>query len=71
MYEDLSQYEQLLLAVQFHLSGSVIPQELSALLGEDLVADITNPIVNKDLNNANPNNNAPHGDSACTSAQLP
>ena len=37
MYRDLETDEQLLLAIQFHLRGAAIPQELQALLCKDLV----------------------------------
>tara|TARA_R110000744_G_scaffold145684_1_gene258352 strand:- start:536 stop:703 length:168 start_codon:yes stop_codon:yes gene_type:complete len=47
MYQELSEYDQLLLAIEFHMNGVSIPQELIDLLGDDLVSDITNPIVNK------------------------
>ena len=47
MYQELSEYDQLLLAIEFHMNGIPIPKELINLLGDDLVSDITNPIVNK------------------------
>ena len=37
MYSDLETDAQLLLAIQFHLRGAAIPQELQELLGKDLV----------------------------------
>jgi len=43
MYSELAQYDQLLLAIEFHLSGSAIPRELVDLLGADLIADIIHP----------------------------
>ena len=52
MYKDLSTYEQLLLAIEFHLKGSIIPKELNVLLGDELVATITNP-SNKGTTDAN------------------
>lgn len=52
MYEELTPCEQLLIAIEFHLLGSAIPKELIELLGDDLISDITNPIVNKELNYA-------------------
>ena len=48
MYEELTSYEQILLAIEFHLSGSKIPRELIALLGEDMVSDITEATVSKE-----------------------
>lgn len=42
MYKELTQYEQLLLAIEFHLSNTIIPEELQELLGEELVHNITN-----------------------------
>ena len=50
MYEELNPYQQLLLAIEFHLKGSAIPRELVALLGDQLVSDVTNPIVNEAIN---------------------
>ncbi len=49
MYADLTPDQQLLLAIEFHLSGSKIPQELADILGPELISDITNPIVCKGL----------------------
>lgn len=49
MYQDLDTYQQLLLAIEFHLSGSAIPQELADLLGPELITDITNPNVCKGI----------------------
>ena len=40
MYEHLDQDEQLLLAIQFHLSNTAIPKELQELLGPDLINDV-------------------------------
>ncbi len=40
MYEHLDQDEQLLLAIQFHLSNTAIPKELQKLLGPDLINDV-------------------------------
>jgi hypothetical protein len=51
MYNELSEYDQLMLAIEFHLHGTPIPQELVDLLGKDLIDDITNPITNKALSN--------------------
>ena len=51
MYQELSEYDQLLLAIEFHMNGTTIPKELVDLLGNDLVSDITNPIVYKVSNN--------------------
>jgi len=53
MYQKLSEYDQLLLAIEFHMNGISIPKELIDILGDDLVADITNPIVNKVYTNDN------------------
>ena len=47
MYKELSEIDQLLLAIEFHMNETTIPKELIDLLGEDLVSDITNPILNK------------------------
>ena len=60
MYQELSEYDQLLLAIEFHMNGVSIPQELIDLLGDDLVSDITNPIVNKVSNNDTEQNNSTH-----------
>ena len=46
MYAELSQDDQLLIAIEFHLSGSKIPNELIGLLGEEVIKDITEPLVN-------------------------
>lgn len=57
MYQELSEYDQLLLAIEFHMNGIPIPKELIDLLGNDLVSDITNPIVNKvSINDTKQNN---------------
>ena len=58
MYQELSEYDQLLLAIEFHMNGIPIPKELINLLGDDLVSDITNPIVNKVSNNDTEQNNS-------------
>lgn len=42
MYKDLSDYERLLLAIEFHMSNTIIPEELKELLGEEAVHNITN-----------------------------
>jgi len=49
MYQNLDSYQQLLLAIEFHLSGATIPQELADLLGPELITDITNPNVCKGI----------------------
>jgi hypothetical protein len=51
MYNELSGYDQLILAIEFHLNGTPIPQELADLLGKELIYDITNPITNEALSN--------------------
>jgi predicted dinucleotide-binding enzyme len=58
MYKELSEYDQLLLAIEFHINGTTIPKELIDALGTDLVYDITNPIVNKVSNNDTEQNNS-------------
>ena len=58
MYQELSEYDQLLLAIEFHMNGTTIPKELADLLGNDLVSDITNPIVYKVSNNDTKQNNS-------------
>jgi hypothetical protein len=40
MYADLTTYQQILLAIEFHLMRSAIPAELSAALGPALIKDI-------------------------------
>ena len=40
MYKHLDQDEQLLLAIQFHLSNAAIPKELQELLGPELINDV-------------------------------
>jgi hypothetical protein len=45
MFRDLSVEDQLLMAIEFHLTGSKIPQELQTLLGDQLVQDITSPVI--------------------------
>lgn len=57
MYKELSTEDQLLLAIEFHLDGLPIPNDLCTLLGKDLIHDITNPIVNKVLSNDNTEQN--------------
>ena len=57
MYKELSEYDQLLLAIEFHINGITIPKEIVDILGKDLIYDITNPIVNKELSNANTEHN--------------
>jgi hypothetical protein len=42
MYDDLSNEDQLLLAIDYHLNGIPIPNTLSDLLGEELVSHVTN-----------------------------
>lgn len=41
MYNQLSINDQLLLAVEFHLNGLTIPDELVELLGDEVIRDIT------------------------------
>lgn len=48
MYEELSELDRLQLAIDFHLSGSTIPMELSVLLGASLTDAVTNPSVSKE-----------------------
>lgn len=48
MYEELSALDRLQLAIDFHLSGSAIPMELSVLLGASLTDAVTNPTVSKE-----------------------
>lgn len=45
MYDDLSKEDQLLLAIDYHLNGMTIPIILVNLLGEELVAHVTNVTV--------------------------
>ena len=45
MYSELSPDDQLLLAIEFHLSGYTIPQELIDLLGDQIIKDITTPVT--------------------------
>ena len=45
MYDDLSSEDQLLLAIDYHLNGMTIPIILANLLGEELVSQVTNVIV--------------------------
>lgn len=45
MYDDLSKEDQLLLAIDYHLNGIPIPNVLVDILGEDLVAHVTNATV--------------------------
>ena len=66
MYQELSEYDQLLLAIEFHMNGTTIPKELADLLGNDLVSDITNPIVYKVSNNDTKQNNSTSSGSAST-----
>jgi len=40
MYQDLTEYQRLLLAIEFHLRGSNIPQELKDTLPADVIRDI-------------------------------
>jgi hypothetical protein len=53
MYEELSRLDQLQLAIDFHLSGSSIPMELSILLGASLTDAVTNPTVSKEPTHEN------------------
>lgn len=46
MYSELHPDDQLLLAIEFHLSGTDIPQELIDLLGDQVIKDITAPVTN-------------------------
>lgn len=48
MYEELSELDRLQLAIDFHLSGSSIPKELSLLLGASLTDAVTNTSVSKE-----------------------
>lgn len=43
-YSELSKTDQLLTAVEFFAAGVEIPRELSEELGEDLIAEIKNPV---------------------------
>ena len=45
MYDDLSNEDQLLLAIDYHLNGMTIPILLAELLGEEVIAHVTNVIV--------------------------
>jgi len=53
MYEELSELDRLQLAIDFHLSGSSIPMELSILLGASLTDAVTNPTVSKEPTHEN------------------
>lgn len=45
MYADLTPDQQLLLAIEFHLGGAPIPQELVDILGHQLISEITHPDI--------------------------
>lgn len=47
-YADLSQDDQVLLAISFVAANTEIPFELRTILGPEIVADILNPIGETD-----------------------
>ena len=44
MYSDLTAHDQILLAIDFYLRNQTIPSELKAILGDEIIRDITNPV---------------------------